>query len=201
MRLILDKPNKTHLYSFACSPISYVSFYSLFFRFFPTGLGWRCLKIRYRRTTKWCGYDRFSLYGLEAGRVEEKEKHQVGSDAGFSQPQHKLFTVSGTGLCVETWMGECAGFIYPPEPPGFFCQQSIVKASLGHGWPHARQEQEAVPHSANTAHCCLSFSAGLASQKTPRHGGVTVSHTGLLTVSPTCTITQLLSFPKQQTCM
>lgn len=48
-----------------------------------------------------------------------------------------------------------------------FDPQFIVEASLGYSWPQTRQEQEAVPHSANTAHCCLSFSAGLTLQKHP----------------------------------
>lgn len=42
-----------------------------------------------------------------------------------------------------------------------------VHASLGSSWPHTRQEQEAVPHSASTAHCCLSFPFGFKSQKHP----------------------------------
>jgi len=48
-----------------------------------------------------------------------------------------------------------------------FNPQFIVDTSSGRSWPHTRQEQEAVPRSANTAHCCLSFSAGLALQKQP----------------------------------
>lgn len=85
---------------------------------------------------------------------------------------------------LTAWIGECAGFtVYTLQSLQVLSPQFIVDASLGHSWPHARQEQEAVLHSANTAHCCLSFSAGLTSQKHTRHGGVTVSHTGLLTTS------------------
>lgn len=101
--------------------------------------------------------------GMDKERKGKTQTHtHSGQQFRFSAKAQIIYRI----LCWQLGLENVQG-LYTLQSLEGFSPQFTVDASLGQSLPHARQEQEAVPHSANTAHCCLSFSAGLTSQKHP----------------------------------
>lgn len=172
MELILDKPNTGHLYkvqSTACSlrTISHLlslllcCFANLSVTFCTGRVGgvWRLDAVRYRWTMRQCIYDRLFT-------IKKERNTDSGQWSRFPVKAQIIYSFKYSILCSAHGWPNVQG-LYTLQSLQGLSPQFIADASLGHSWPHTRQEQEAVPHSANTAHCCLSFSAGLAWQKHP----------------------------------
>lgn len=123
MGLILDKPNRTHLYSLwntACSLRDVAHAFSFCFLAGCVGGVWRLDAVTYRQTMKWCIYDRLlDIDWRQAGtwtktkKNTDRNKHTVDRSSIFSgRTNYLLFHVQYFALTA--WMGECAGFIHTP---------------------------------------------------------------------------------------
>lgn len=128
---------------------------------------WRCLTVRcsqIQMNNEMMYLWQIAQKALVAGRDTGKEKEKTLTQ--WTVKAQIIYCFRYGILCSRHGWENVQGLHTLQSLQGFR-PQFIADASLGHIWPHTRQEQEAVPHSANTAHCCLSFSAGITSQKHP----------------------------------